>query len=66
VCLMDDFFTPFSLPALVTKRVFSRWSLVHGLRRVFLAPVVAIARAMLRGAERCDNGGLVFLAARKP
>jgi SAM-dependent methyltransferase len=65
VCLMDDLLVPFSLPAFVTKRVLNRWSLVQGLRRVLLAPVVAIGRAMLEGAERCDDGGLVFLAARK-
>jgi ubiquinone/menaquinone biosynthesis C-methylase UbiE len=65
VCLMDDLLVPFSLPAFVTKRVCNRWSLLQGLRRILLAPNVAFGRAMLEGAERCDDGGLVFLAARK-
>ena len=65
-CLMNDFLVPFSLPELVTKRLFNRWTLFPRLRRVLLAPMLAIAGLILNGAERCELGGLVFLAARKP
>ena len=65
-CLMNDFLVPFSVPELVTKRLFNRWTLFPRLRRVLLAPVLGIAGSILNGAERCDDGGLVFLAARKP
>lgn len=65
-CLMNDFLVLFSLPELVTKRLFNRWTLFPRLRRVLLAPVLAIVKSILSGAERCDKGGLVFLAARKP
>lgn len=66
VCLMDDTLTPLGLAARFTKGSTNRWTLLPGLRRVLLAPVVALARTVLEGAERCDNGGLVFIAARKP
>ena len=65
-CLMNDFLVPFSVPELVTKRLFNRWTLFPRLRRVLLAPVLGIAGSILNGAECCDDGGLVFLAARKP
>ncbi|MBS0534428.1 MAG: class I SAM-dependent methyltransferase [Proteobacteria bacterium] len=66
VCLMDDTLTPLGLAARFTKGYANRWTLVPGLRRVLLAPVLALARTILKGAERCDAGGLVFIAARKP
>jgi SAM-dependent methyltransferase len=65
VCLVDDLLVPFSVPELVTKRLFNRWTLFPRLRRTLLTPVLAIARPLLEGGERCENGGLVFLAARK-
>jgi hypothetical protein len=65
VCLMDDALAPLGLPAWITKRLLNRWSLLPGLRRILLAPVIATGEAILRGAERCEEGGLVFLAARK-
>ena len=65
VCVMDDFLVPFSIPAVITKRILNRWALFPGLRRIVLAPVVMAAKKVLDGAERCEQGGLVFLAARK-
>lgn len=66
VCLMDDMLTPFGIGARFTKGMFNRWTLIPGLRRVLLAPMVAFASVVLNGAEKCDDGGLVFIAARKP
>jgi SAM-dependent methyltransferase len=66
VCLMDDMFVPFGLLARMTKQIFNRWTLFPGLRRVLLLPTIAFGRILLKDAERCEAGGLVFLAARKP
>src|SRR5258708_2402892 len=65
VCLMNDLLVPVSIPAFVTKKLINRWTLIPQLRRVLLAPAIAVLRGMLTNAESCPDGGLVFLAARK-
>ncbi len=62
VCLLNDALVPFSALELATKRLFNRWTLFPGVRRVVLYPVYLLARSLLRGAERTNGGGLVFLA----
>ena len=66
VCLLNDLLVPLSLPALVTKKATNRWTFASGLRRILLAPVAAAAERILDGAERAENGGLVFMSLRKP
>ena len=66
VCLMDDMLTPFGIVARFTNSIFNRWTLVPRLRRVLLAPMLAFVRVALDGADKCEAGGLVFIAARKP
>jgi SAM-dependent methyltransferase len=65
VCLLNNLLVPFSVPALVTKKLINRWTLFPSLRRALLSPVTAVGRVVLRGAERCENGGLVFISLRK-
>lgn len=66
VCTFNDLLVPFSLPGFVMKRVTNRWTLFPALRRIILAPLTSLARSLMRGGERCNDGGLVFIAARKP
>jgi SAM-dependent methyltransferase len=66
VCLMNDALVPFSLTELITKKATNRWTLFPRVRRVVLAPVVWAGLRVLRGAERCEHGGLVFLSLEKP
>ena len=65
VCLMNNFLVPFSIPALITKKLLNRWTLFPNLRRIIFAPLVFIARRILRNADKCEVGGLVFLSLRK-
>lgn len=64
-CLMNDFLVPFSVPEYLTKKFLNRWTLFPLLRRIILAPIAFIGRRILRGAERAEAGGLVFLSLRK-
>ncbi len=64
-CLLNDFLVPFSVPEYVTKKYLNRWTLFPRLRRVILAPFALLGSLILRGAEKCEAGGLVFLSLRK-
>ena len=64
-CLMNDFLVPFSIPALMTKKILNRWTLFPRLRQMLLAPVVYLGLRVLRGGVRSTTGGLVFLSLRK-
>jgi len=66
VCLIDDLLVPFSVPALIIKRLTNRWILFPRLRRILLAPVRPLLELSVRHADHCEDGGLVFIAARKP
>jgi SAM-dependent methyltransferase len=63
--ILDDFLVPFSGGGFVLKKLTNRWTLLPGLRRVLMRPVHALAKPLLRGAERAEAGGLVFLALTK-
>jgi SAM-dependent methyltransferase len=65
VCLLNDALVPFSMPELITKKALNRWTLFPRVRRIVLAPLVWLGLRLLRGAERCEDGGLVFLSLRK-
>lgn len=64
-CLMNDALVPFSVLEFVTKKFLNRWTLFPSIRRILLFPVAWLGRWGLRGAERCEDGGLVFLSLRK-
>jgi len=64
-CLLNDFLVPFSVPEYLTKKFLNRWTLLPRLRRVILAPFALLGSLILRGAEKCEAGGLVFLSLRK-
>jgi len=66
VCLLNDLLVPLALPALVWRRLFDRWTLWPGLRRVALYPLYLLARRVLSRADQAPLGGLVFLAFAKP
>lgn len=64
-CLLNDFLVPFSISEYLTKKLLNRWTLFPRLRRIVLAPLVFLGRLILRGAEKSETGGLVFLSLRK-
>lgn len=64
-CLLNDVLVPFSAPEYLTKKFLNRWTLIPLLRRVILAPFALLGSLILRGAEKCEAGGLVFLSLRK-
>ncbi|MBT7952308.1 MAG: class I SAM-dependent methyltransferase [Gammaproteobacteria bacterium] len=65
VCLMNDFLVPFSILEFFTKKIFNRWTLFPGIRKIILSPATYIGSYILRDAELCEAGGLVFLSLRK-
>jgi SAM-dependent methyltransferase len=66
VCTFHDAMVPFSLPGFILKKLINRWTLWPGLRKVLLRPFVPLLDAISRKGGRCENGGLVFMALRKP
>jgi ubiquinone/menaquinone biosynthesis C-methylase UbiE len=66
VCTLNDLLAPFGLFGFILKRKTNKWTFFPNLRQMFFAPVAPIARWLLRGADRAENGGLVFIAASKP
>lgn len=65
VCLLNDLLVPFSVPEFITKKLTNRWAMFPRLRRFILAIPAKIGNRFLRGGERCDEGGLVFLSLKK-
>lgn len=65
-CLLNDFLVPFSVPEYLTKKLANRWTLLPTLRKIVLAPFAYVGNLIIRGGERCEHGGLVFLALKKP
>jgi len=65
VCMLNNFLVPFSIPSLFTKKLLNHWTLLPKARRALLSPVVAFGHALLHNAERCEDGGLVFISLRK-
>jgi hypothetical protein len=50
----------------MVKALTNRWFLLPGLRRMMAGPISVLAAPLLRGGERAEDGGLVFVALRKP
>lgn len=65
-CLLNTMLTPFALPSKLVKGATNRWFLFPGLRRLLAGPISILAAPLLRGGEHAENGGLVFVALRKP
>ncbi len=61
MCLLDDFLSPFCLVSFICKRLTNRWVLLPGWRRIWSYPFYLWARRFLRGCEKADPGGLVFM-----
>ena len=65
LCLLNDFLVPFSLPGFVTKKLTNRWILFPAIRRHLMARLSGIFTSFLYDADRCEAGGLVFMALTK-
>jgi SAM-dependent methyltransferase len=66
VCTVNDLLAPFGILGFILKRTTNEWTFVPKLRRLMFAPVAGLAEWFLRDADRSEDGGLVFIAARKP
>jgi len=66
ICVLNDCIAPLGGPAFIFKRLMSRWTLLPSLRRIAVYPLYPLARRILRGGERSEAGGLVFVAVTKP
>jgi len=66
ICLLNDFLTFFSVPAFFMKKLVNRWIIMPPLRRIIFSIIQPLAIALLKGGERDNGGGLVFIAAKKP
>jgi SAM-dependent methyltransferase len=66
LCLANTILTPLSLPAKILKDTTNRWVFFPPLRRVFARLVAGPVKAFLRGGEKAEKGGLVFLSLQKP
>jgi SAM-dependent methyltransferase len=65
LCLLNDFLVPFSLPGFVVKKITNRWTLFPYIRRILMFHLSSSFAAFLNNAEKCDQGGLVFMALIK-
>lgn len=65
ICLLNDFLAPFSIVSFVIKKIFNRWVLFPGLRRLVMMPVVLAGQRLLEGGDIARDGGLVFMELTK-
>lgn len=65
ICQLNDFLVPFSFLGVLTKRLTNRWVLFPAVRRKMVYPLYLLARRILRGGERVEQGGLVFITLTK-
>ncbi len=66
ICLLNDFQTLFSVPSLILKKMFNRWTLLPHVRALTLTPVRALINH--QSIERnigIKNGGLIFIHLKK-
>jgi hypothetical protein len=63
--MLNDFLVPFSIPAFIIKRMTNKWVLFPYLRKIIMYPIFLLAKRILAGGEKADQGGLVFLALTK-
>ena len=66
VCMLNTFVTPFGLSSMVIKKIFNKWVFFPKLRFLLLTPFMGLINRLIIGAEKDDNGGLVFVALKKP
>ena len=66
ICMMNDFLAPFSILEYFTKKFFNRWTLLPSVRKIILSPIALLVNLFLRGAEKAEDGGLLFISLRKP
>ena len=66
VCMLNTFVTPFGLSSMIIKKIFNKWVFFPKLRFLLLTPFMGLINKLIIGAEKDDNGGLVFVALRKP
>lgn len=64
-CLLNTIFTPFGVPGKIIKSLTNRWSLFPRFSAVIMRPICSMLRPLIDGAERAEDGGLVFLSLRK-
>ena len=65
LCLMNDFLYPFSIIAVIVKRLTNRWVVFPKVRSILLYPLYLMARNSLNNNIRAKDGGLVFLCLKK-
>lgn len=65
ICTLNDLLVLSAFPAFVSKRMTGRWVWSPSIRRVMLGLVNGYVRRILDGAERADDGGLIFLRLRR-
>ena len=65
ICILNDFLVPFSIPAFLIKRITNRWVLFPCWRKIIIYPIALVAKRILAGGEKANQGGLVFLALTK-
>ncbi len=65
ICRTNDFLAPFGVLGFIMKRLTNRWVLIPGLRRAFWSLFVGQFEKFLENGHKSDEGGLVFVAAKK-
>ena len=64
--LANDCLVPCTLFSSVWRRLLGRWVLCEPVRRMIVPLFAPLFQKWLQEADRCDDGGLVFVKARKP
>jgi SAM-dependent methyltransferase len=65
LCLLNDFLVPFSLPGFFVKKITNRWTIFPAIRRHLMSRLSDVFTPFLCHADRCEVGGLVFMALTK-
>ena len=65
-CMLNTMLTPFGLPSMVIKKLINRWVVWPRLHELLMLPINPVVSKFLDGADVCVDGGLVFVALRKP
>lgn len=64
-CFLNDLLVPCALPAFFVKKMTNRWFVFPRVRALFARCIEKVFAAPLARSTRCEQGGLVFLAATK-
>lgn len=64
-CMYNDFMVPFTVPNYLVKKLFNRFFLSKGIRKIYAPLLAVLIKKKVKIYPDLTNGGLIYFAFRK-